>query len=604
MSDFILDFRHRSQKNRDTASQLIQHFSDMTIWSHENEFFSIDLCRADDMNIWGPYLSLNKSVLVVLAGRIALESSEWEEARNVMGEGGLACKAIFKRYELQECEGLKNLNGNFVAIVFDLKKSKAYLVTDRCGMFPCFIGTASSGEIVLSSHADVLARILNVSHDWDTISLAEFLMTGRLSFPYTYFNKIRGLDCGSIHTIDFEEGNNMYPLMSKYFDFNYSLDHGLSEYELAEELGEAYRKAMKRRTLQFLGQTGLSLSGGLDSRAFLCSIEDKSSIKTFCFYDDENLEYNIAKKIADVAGVNFIPLRRNFEYYGDSAELGVRISGGMGSLCNNHYLGFRDILREHGITNLLAGYYCDYFFKGLVLNKRRNKLLRTETLGSFSYEYYQPIIELDTEYSEWVQNRLDSIYPERVKNNKTDMGHLQIEEKRIFPLCYEPDNAETLIPQRIMPWYLPVVDNDVVDVYLKIPPKYKMNVSMYAKMVKRQCGEVISKIPNSNTGAEVDANQLSLIAHEYKRIISERTRRLFFRSITTNGSWPDWGFYMRRSETIRALWLENRDPVINDVLGSLIGQTNYSKICKDYSEVSEKYFYRLLTLKIWLSQFS
>lgn len=603
MSDFILDFRERSQRNKDMAAKLIQFFPDMRIWNYENEFFSVDLSRVDDWNIWGPYHSHNKAILVVLVGRIALDTNEWEDAKKIEGEGGLACKAIFRRYKEQEVDGLKNLNGNFVVLVFDLNKRKFYVVTDRCGVFPCFIGMPSSEKIVLSSHADALACVLNGTRELDMVSLAEFLITGKVSFPHSYYKKIKGLDCGAIYMIDLGENNAKCLLKSKYFTFNYSLDHGLSENELAEELGVAYRNAMRRRTLSILGQTAISLSGGLDSRAFLCSVEDKSSIKAFCFYDTENSEYNIAREIADVAGVSFIPLRREFDFYANNAEMGVRISGGMGSLCNNHYLGFRDTLRSYGLTNLLAGFYCDYLFKGIVLNKRRNKLLRTEFLSRFSYEHYQPIIGLDTDYSEQVLNRLDTVFPESVKKDGTDIGHLRIEQKRLFPLYYEPDNAETLIPQRTMPWYLPVVDNDVVDVYLKIPPKYKLNVSMYSKMVKRQCGKAFSKIPNSNTGAEVGANSLSLIVHEYKRIISDRTRKMFSRSIGTDGSWPDWGFYMRRSDNVRALWLENKGPIVDEMFEALIGRTSYRNICEDYTNASEKYFFRLLTLKLWLGQF-
>jgi hypothetical protein len=602
MSDFLIDFREKQYINTSKADSLLKYYDDINVIILDYRNFTLILSRSDDLRLWAPYKSTDGKVLVALAGRIALDSKIWEAVKDYAGEGGFACKAIYQMYETGGINGLHGLNGSFVVLLYDASIEKVFIITDRCGMFPCFRAETNSNELVFGSHPDILADTCALNHDFDMTSLAEFLISGKLSFPFTYYRRIRALDYGAVHIIDTRDDKATYESARKYFTFDYNVDPRVSEWELAEDLGFAFTKAVNRRTLSLFGQTAISLSGGLDSRALLCSAADKSSITTFCFYDYKNLEYRLAEQIADAAEIKFIPLRREFDYYANSAEMGVRISGGMGSLCNNHYLGFRDALRNFGITNLIAGFYCDYLFKGLVLNKKRNKFLRTESLSSFRYENYQPIIWFDTVYSEHVRNRLDAIFPDADKKDESDIGHLCIEQKRLFPLCYEPDNAETLIPQRTMQWYLPIVDNDVINVYLKIPPKMKLNVSMYSKMVKKQCGKVISKIPNSNTGAKVDAIFLKLLAHEYKRIISNRTRKMLFKSIKTEGSWPDWHFYMNNSKKIESLWMEKKNSLTDEVLGAIIGSNYYKTISDDYSKIGEKLFYRLLTLKLWLSQ--
>jgi asparagine synthase (glutamine-hydrolysing) len=196
---------------------------------------------------------------------------------------------------------------------------------------------------------------------------------------------------------------------------------------------------------------------------------------------------------------------------------------------------------------------------------------------------------------------MDQTFPDNLKNDTSDLGLLRIEQRRLFPLCYEPDNQETTIPQRVLGWYLPTIDNDIIDVYLKIPPKYKLNTSLYSKMVERQCGEKIARIRNINTGARVNASPISLIFHGFWRKL-QRLLRERRKSIATDESWPNWQYYVPHSNKIGPLWLK-KSQIADDVFRQIMGKDGYEISIEKYAgEPQNKLFLRLLTLKLWLDQ--
>jgi asparagine synthase (glutamine-hydrolysing) len=601
MSDFLLHF-NKTRLDKDKIVTSMKYFDDIDVRLYDYPNCSLFLSRPDDWGMWGPYETNDGNLLVALAGRVAFESADWDQAGKAAGPGGLACKAIYNKYLSGGIRELEKLNGNFVTLIVDSEKEVIHIVTDRCGMFPCYNLMEDERPMVIGSHPDIMAMAMNISQDWDWVSMAEFLMTGRVSFPFSYYNKIRAMDYGSVHEIHLNGGKDTRISGKKYFEFSFNVDHSLGEWELAEELALAFRKAVNRRTRPQFGQTGISLSGGLDSRTLLCSADDKSNISTFCFFDEENLESEIAKQIAQKVGVKFIPLRRDFDHYGDNAEMGVKISGGMGNFGNNHYLGFRDSLKEHGITNILTGCYCDYFFKGLALDIKTNKYLRIERLSKFKDAYYHPYLSFNTPYSTKARERLNAIFPEELKHDQSDIGRLKREEKRLFPLSCEADNPQRLVPQRVMPWFLPIVDNDIVDLYLKVPPGYKLNTSIFSRMAEIQSGKDISKIPNSNTGVRVNAPLAVVTISLYKRALLKRLN-IGKKGIAKDGSWPNWEYYIDHSEKIKSLWMRNNERG-RDIFRQILGQDPYEKTIREYnnSDANLTLFLRLLTLKLWFEQ--
>ncbi len=599
MSDFFLDFRDRSKRDILKVCNNMKYYNDMTISKLETEKYSIIISRADSLEIWGPYTSPDQSISVFLTGRIAMDRAQWEKAADVPGVGGLACKAIYQMYQDEKVKCFSKLNGNFVVIISDHKLSKCFICIDRCGMVMCFASGMQNGKIVLSSNPDLIASTISGESNLDLTSMSEFLVTGRVSFPHTYYKDIKALDYGSIHTIDFNKIIPQYEPIIKYYSFHFNIDR-TSEMDLAKQLGNSFNKALEKRTAPMFGKTAISLSGGLDSRAILCSIDDRINIKTFCFFDEENLEYATAKSIAEESGVEFIPLRRDFDYYGNSMQMGAKISGGMSNLNNNHFLGFRDRFKKHGIDNIIAGFYCDYLFKGLVLDHEIDKLTMLEKIGNFRYQNYMQHFWVDTQYKDQIMERLINMFPLELQNDKSDQAKLEIAHRRAFPFYYEPDSCETTIPQRVLGWYLPIVDNDILCIYQKIPPYFKLNASLFSKMAYMQCGKNISNIINTNTNAKINAAKLQIVFQKYKQRLKSKLKSTYNYKLATQGSWPNRQYYFINSPKIKSLYERRINTDVDNIFWQISG--NRLSELSDFHLTNPTLLYRILTLKLWLEE--
>lgn len=598
MSDFLIAFTREECENESRVARFFRYYDDIRVELYKFNKFRLILSRSDDWSVWSPYTQKDENIFIALSGRIALDNQVWEGARHLNSEGGIACKAIYTEYKAKGIAGLKNLNGNFVAMIFDGKVDEFYIISDRCGMAPGFVGKRPNNELVFCSHPDALAEFLGISTDWDFTSLAEFLITGRLSFPYSYYRKIEALDCGTIYTIALKDEIALCKSKERYFDFDFVIDQRLTEDDLAEELAAAFRRAVNRRINSLFGQTAISLSGGLDARAILCCIGDPEKVCAFTFFDEPNYEYRIAAAIAKEMRLKFIPLKRDFDFYANSAEMGTRISGGVGSVSMNHYLGFRNTLRTLGVENVISGLYCDYLFKGLLLDKKKNRFARTEAMSQFRYESYEPYFLWNIPYWNNVKERLDILFPNHLKSDSSDIGRLKIEAKRMFPLSHDLEN---LVPQKVLPWYLPTIDNELIDVYLKIPPKFKLNASIFSKVAKVLCNHKLSRIPNSNTGARIGASKINSMISEYKKVIFFRIKRRFAQGIISDDSWPNWDYYICNSKIIESLWMRNKSKV-KDIFRTILGEDPYFKNIHDFKGIQNVLFLRLLTLKMWIEQ--
>jgi len=583
------------------ARAYLKFCRDMRVSLIEETEFSLLLTSADEPRLWGHFRSADERILVALCGRVAFDAGDWTRAEQTVGQGGLACKAICNLYKDGGANALSSLNGNFVVFLLDRQHQDLLVVTDRCGMMLAYANGPLSRARVLSSHPDALALVMDESQNWDSTSLAEFLMTGRLTFPHTYYQNIRGLDMGMVSRFAMKDGTPVLQSEFRYSDTNFRPDGRATANDLADELAAAFQNAVRRRTLPILGRTGIALSGGLDSRLILSAARNRENLFTFNLYDERNLESETAGAIAAACEVEFEPIQRDFDYYGNTAELGVKISGGAGCIASNHFLGVRDRLNRAGVQNLLTGCYCDYLFKGLALNTAEQALSRKERLVAFDYEFYHPCFWPDGPHRDGVRDRLHNRFPEADKPALTEEDWTAVERKRSFPLACEGDLAQRLIPQRVMPWYLPIVDNDVMDVYRKIPSRLKLNGAIFKQAVLMACDPNVRRIPDSNTGAPLGASPLRYSIHRYVSALRNRIHDKLLPRMATRGSWPNWEYYLSRSRVIPLLWMRNQNAA-RDFFLRIIGRDPYATPLQEYRGRNVGLFLRMLTLKLWLDQ--
>lgn len=580
----------------DRAAQAFRFADDTKSAVFDKPSFGLAITFTGNETLWAPFCG-DTGLLVAVAGRPAFDEQEWDAAPAVEGTGGLAARVIAEAYQRDRENALERLNGNCAVVVYDAGQKLLHLVTDRCGVFPVFEAETEKGR-VYGSHPDALARWANQRHRLDETSLAEFILSGTVSPPFSYYENVRAVDQATVFTFDAATGTLVLTAKRRYFDLTFRGDPRVTEDELAQQLSTALRRAVQRRTLSRLGPTAVALSGGLDSRLVLASSDDRPRTFAFCCYDAPNRELKTAETIARSLSVPFLPLRRGADYYGEHAERGVRLSGGMGSFANNHLLGVIPRLKAEGMANLLTGCYCDYLFKGLPLNRRVHWLTRRERLAPFRQEFYFDHFSASTPLALRAQERRDSRIPSEVWSQDTASEVFEVEVRRTFPLCYEGDNQQRLVPQRVSGWSPPFVDRDVLDVYRRVPYQFKLNRSLFRKVVVSMVPQ-LRHVPDANTGAPPGAS----VGLEWVRSSQLRLERLWRRlhpSTAVDGSWPDWDQYLARSRALDSIW-NRRNPEALDLFRRVLGPSALDDVAVLKRE-RPFLFVGLLTVKLWLEQ--
>ena len=233
MGDFVLDFRPRQQRQLSKAAAALTFVDGTKVHVFDEPEFGLVLTTVDDPALWAPFRSPDGKLLVALNGRIALSQKEWDAAARRVGPGGLACKNIYDRYCSGGKSALQELNGSFTAFVYDREAGAFHLVTDRCGMAVVYGPQALAGSLVFSSHPDALATLLGEEQNLDLISLTQFLMAGHLTFPFTYYDRVRALDLRVRSTpLQWMKAGHQCSRNRSTLDFNFTID-GASVDELA-----------------------------------------------------------------------------------------------------------------------------------------------------------------------------------------------------------------------------------------------------------------------------------------------------------------------------------------------------------------------------------
>ena len=201
MGDLFIDLRRRSDRAGAFAPDFLRFAPDQRIEDFNEDLVRIVSSHVAPDELWSAFRDPRRFLTVALCGHVFPESSRWQQPKSAppIG-GGLAARHIAEKYLLEGAVALQHLNGNFCAVVADAHNSTVHLVTDRAGLALIYAPLDFPATPVLCTHPDVLAAALGHSDRIDPTSLAEFLRTGRLTFPFTYYSTIRALAPGQVHT--------------------------------------------------------------------------------------------------------------------------------------------------------------------------------------------------------------------------------------------------------------------------------------------------------------------------------------------------------------------------------------------------------------------
>ena len=239
---------------------------------------------------------------------------------------------FFARAAMGGRELLNPLDGIFAGVVFDPRKRELHIATDRYGLRPLYY-TRLGNRIAWASQTKAFLGLPDFSLTIDPIARAIFLATGQLPADRTWLAGVLPVPPATRMTFRLADGRLA---QQTYWSWDEITPIAGEPRELARELGTRFRAAVERRTTR---QTGLTLSGGLDSRAILAAMPHAP--KTFTFGHPNSADVRIAARAASAKNAphEVLPLR-------DQNWLLPRLPGVWWTD------GALDLLHMHGIEHL------------------------------------------------------------------------------------------------------------------------------------------------------------------------------------------------------------------------------------------------------------
>jgi len=513
---------------------------------------------------------------------------------------------ILHLYEEYGTDFVHKLNGSFTLVIWNENSHEFLIINDRYGLRPLYY-TERNGYLLFGSEVKAILQDETFKRIVDDRSVADFFSFGYILGNKTFFQGIELLPPASIMTYNAGQIS-----IEQYWDFNFN-----EEYEDHPE--EYYIKELSKLILQAVERqmkgnyrVGVPLSGGLDSRTIVASIDKKHyPIHTFTFGKPNCDDARFAQKVANKLGTD----HHFFEFKPDDlasyAEKAVYITDGLQNCIHAHRMQTYNEIRKI-MDVALSGWMGDsiignpYITDDLDNTEDKFQLfIRTSTyyapidlLRNLFNDNYFPLIEKKINFSKDYILRIDENVD--IKSSSTRLMYYNLKEKhRRFTLMGLVLVRNSLEVRTLFS------DYDHVDFNLKIPPIFKIEKRLYKKMILTMF-PYLANTPYQKTGLPLNASQFQIKIHNkikgVKRRINRITGKNIFEDTRNYADYDDW---MRENKKLREyildILLDERTlarPYFNpncikEILDlHMSGKKNYSELIG-----------RLLTFELWHRQF-
>lgn len=399
-----------------------------------------------------------------------------EELRTQSGK--VFAEAILYHYAQNSIENFfTKVDGIFIAIIYDSRKQKLQIITDRYGLKPFYLYQRNNCLIlapelkcfpymepfVLRIREDVVDCFMKLEHFMGTATWFEGVEVTIPSAIYSY----------SLQSATLTK--------NRYWSWGSIKRSHSSIGSVAEELFSLLDKAIKARAFGNY-KVGVALSGGFDSRAILASIYKDKPI-TYTFGIKESADVRIAKKVAAMAGVEHTHFDMHVDDWLRKRFNGVWKTDGMLNMYHMHYSHLMDEIPKIMDVNL-SGFLGDAVIGGTYLDRKGKPFLNTRITKDIAKKYYG-------DYSEFCDPD-DSFFD----IDKVDAYLFYNRGRRMIGLGAE--EANKTIHQR-----LPFMDIKLMDFSYSLPDEFRKDSNIYHRALLLRYPEFYKKIPHATSGVPI-----------------------------------------------------------------------------------------------------
>lgn len=185
-------------------------------------------------------------------------------------------------YEDKGEDFLRQLNGMFAIALWDQRRRRLLLATDRYGKKPIYYWT-DGRRLLFGSELKAILADPEVPRELDPEALRDYLAMGYIPSPRSVFRGIAKLPPASWLSVELDaSGGVRLHGPQRYWTLRYQPDSKLTEADCVEEIRRIARDATRIRLFSDV-PLGAFLSGGVDSSAVVAMMAEQSSkpVETF-----------------------------------------------------------------------------------------------------------------------------------------------------------------------------------------------------------------------------------------------------------------------------------------------------------------------------------
>ncbi len=451
-----------------------------------------------------------------------------------------------------------SLDGVFHFVIYDKRDNCIKLFSDKFGIQPLYYSILADG-IVFAAEIKAILKERDVNKEPDYQSFADFLHYGQILGQKTLFQNIKMLAPGSIFT---QNLSNKKATLQRYFQLEelFAKDGQYSQKVTKEEVVSCLVKSIKARSTN-RDLLGISLSGGLDSRAILAGLESNSEgIHSYTLGIPGCADQMLAERMSKVGMTKheFIELDKKYlQDFKSMADKMIHLSDGM--------------YHPHESTEMLA---LEYFKKAnfkILLRGHGGEIAK----AALAYPVMVKPDVYGCSNSEDILRYIFSITNLVVRDNDTSRLFTSSFYKKTRDAAWKSLEescgavSKTLAPADVCIYYyinehirrqvvasleifrsqieirMPYVDEEYIKMLLQLPVKQRNRGEIHFDLIKR-CKPELMKIPDSNTGANLDAGRLRLYFTDKFNSLMKKLGVKGFRHYT---EFQDWQRKEFRSST-------------------------------------------------------
>ncbi len=441
------------------------------------------------------------------------------------------------------------LNGIFHFIVFNRASGELKIFNDKFGLQPVYFSKLPAG-VVFGAEVKALLADTRIDKKPDYHSFGDFLHYGQILGDKTLFENIKLLKPASVLTIDLDSGKTSqkkYWHLDTLFALDGQYDFNASPDQTVNLLVNSIRKNAGNKNL-----LGLSLSGGLDSRGILAGLHGHTrGLNTYTLGLTGCADQKLAARMAEEAKTEHAFIELGHAYLSDFEVMAndmITLSDGMyhphestEMLALNYFkkADFKILLRGHGgeIAKAALAY-------PVMVRPEVSELKSENDILDYIYNISN-LVKRDVDCDKLFTGAFREIMKEAPRKSLSEScgrvaGRLSPADVCIYYYINEHIRRQVVSSLDIfrseVEIRMPYVDEAYLKSLFQLPVKERNSGEIHYKLIKK-CMPGLVKIPNSNTGAPLDAGPLRLFITDKFNSLMKRFGVTGFRHYTEFQKW-------------------------------------------------------------------